>query len=119
MPSNKDLTKQITEIGLSMGASQEDMDKAVEGLNNDKLAKMLKQAKAEKAELEASEKGKEPAAIETKSNDKPAYYVADGKSITCKKGVLDSGEEIKAEYLGENGQKSLDSLVKKEVVIKS
>ena len=96
MPSNKDLIAQISEIGRSMGATQEEMDKAVNDLNNDKLAKLLKEAKAEKALYTASKTLEEVTKDNADAEKKPDYYVADGKSITCKKGVLDSGEEVRA-----------------------
>lgn len=46
------------------------------------------------------------------------YSIAQGKSVTSKKGILEHGDEIKAEYLG-GGQKALDALVKAKVVVKA
>jgi len=47
----------------------------------------------------------------------PAYKVAEGKAITCRKGMLVAGEVVKVEYI-HGGQKSMDKLVDNGVVIK-
>ena len=103
--------------------------------NNEQLAKMVSDLKAKKKELQtdtdtpdaaakaaAEAKEEATAAAEAKAKEeaqkKPPFYVADGKSLTCKKGVLDSGEEVKAAYLG-GGKDSLAALVKSGHVIKS
>lgn len=46
------------------------------------------------------------------------YSIAQGKAVTCIKGMLEHGDEIKAEYLG-GGQDALDALVKSKVVVKA
>lgn len=46
------------------------------------------------------------------------YTVAAGHAVTCKKGTLNEGDEIKAEYLG-GGEDSLTALIDNEVVIKN
>ena len=81
-----------------------DVEKLVSGLNS---------------ELEAAEKSLKATADELNSGAAFEYYVADGKSITSKrgrKGMLHAGEEVKAEFLG-GGLKALESLVKRKVVV--
>ena len=72
-----------------------------------------------KSELEAAESALK--ATSDKKNPAAAFefYVADGKSITSKrgrKGMLHAGDEIKADYLG-GGLKALKSLIERNVVI--
>ena len=49
---------------------------------------------------------------------KPPFYVATGRSITCKKGILTENQEVKQDYLRE-GKESLDRLVEIGRVIKA
>ena len=82
----------------------EDVEKMVSALNSELAA-------AESA-LKATADKKNPAAAFE-------FYVADGKSITSKrgrKGMLHAGDEVKADYLG-GGLTALKSLVKRDVVI--
>lgn len=50
--------------------------------------------------------------------EKPPYYMAEGKSITCLKGLLAPGDEVKASYFG-GGEETLRKHVKNKFVIKS
>ena len=112
MPSNKDLQSKILE--LDKGAS-------TDGLNNDELARMLSDAKSNLAETsDVATDALADAEKEALENEikRPPYYVADGKSVTCKKGMIDAGGEMKVEYLG-GGKKSLATLVKAGVVKKA
>jgi len=61
----------------------------------------------------------EPGIVQTfKPEPKPPVYkVAEGKAITCKKGMLSAGDEVKVEYI-HGGEKSLDKLVDAGVVVK-
>lgn len=93
-------------IEFSEGVKVEEVEKIVEGLS---------------AELKAAQDAIDSAA----KNKKPAvafeFYVADGKSITARrgrKGMCHAGDEIKADFLG-GGLKALESLIKKGVVIKN
>ena len=47
------------------------------------------------------------------------YTVAKGKAITCKKGILADGAEVKAEYLGANGAQQLAALAEKGILVKA
>jgi len=48
---------------------------------------------------------------------RPPFYIAENKSITSKKGTLNEGDEVKAEYLG-GGKQSLDAHIKAGNVLK-
>ena len=72
-------------------------------------------------ELKAAEAAIDKAAQDKKPAIAFEFYVADGKSITSKrgrKGMLHAGDEIKADYLG-GGLTALKSLIKRGVVVKN
>lgn len=46
------------------------------------------------------------------------FCVAEGKSITCLKGVLVEGDEVKVDYIG-GGKESFDKLIKDGYVVKA
>ncbi len=114
------------------------------GVNNKDLGEMLKGLKAA-AKVEAEVKAKADAEAKAKKNatdpmaaaneamsakadatakkaktkkKRPPFYVAQGKSVTSKKGILAEDEEIKAEYLA-GGQDSLDALVESDTVVET
>ena len=94
MASNKDLIKSIVAINP---------DANTDGLNNNKLAEMLKGLKTQP----------EPEAVEPRD---PVPVVAAGKSITTKRGILGPGEEIGPDDLG-GGMESLVALHKAGYVV--
>lgn len=49
------------------------------------------------------------AAEEAKVKKEPSFYIADGKSLTSKKGILGPGDEVKAEFF--NGENTLEKLI--------
>jgi len=132
MPSNAEYTKQAEELAEELG-----LEISTEGLNNEKLDALVSDLKAKKkdadnkaaedaqakAAAELEEKAKEDAAAaalkakkdaaaeEPDEDDKPPFYVKEGKAITTKRGVLSDGDEIKAEDLP-GGKKALDAFVK-------
>ena len=117
MASNEELAKQIAGYCESLGKDSID----TKDMNNAEMADILKDLKAEAKEAEAAEKQAiEDAEAEAaeKAEKKPPYYVAAGKSIACKKGILAEGDEVKAAFLG-GGKDSLTALVKSKHVIKS
>lgn len=72
-----------------------------------------------KTELEAAESALKATADKKNPAAAFEFYVADGKSITSKrgrKGMLHAGDEIKSDYLG-GGITALKSLIDREVVI--
>jgi hypothetical protein len=148
MPSNKDLITSIEEEATAKGADIPDTEgknnaelagilkelKAKEAAaptppstDDEDLDNDLDNAEAQEAADARRKASRDQAKKEDKAAKanaappppKPApYIVATGKAITCKKGVLGEGEEIKKEYLG-GGKESLDNLVKKGFVIKN
>ena len=84
-------------------------------LTHDELTKLLSETRDEAEAGALADEILAPSV--TKAAPHP-YSIAQGKSVTCKKGVLAHGDEIKAEHLG-GGQESLDALVQSNVVIKA
>ena len=75
-------------------------------------------AAAKKAEEEAAaKKAEEEAAAKKAAAEKPDWVVAEGKSITSKKGILAPGDKVKVAYLS-GGEKSFESLKKQKIVVK-
>jgi len=66
---------------------------------------------------EVVEQPKQETPAPVKASAGVAYKVAKGKSLTCKKGILSEGVEVKPEWIG-GGQTALDVLVKNQVVRK-
>ena len=100
MATNKDMIADILKL---------DENATTEGLNNAQLTKLLKELNADEGELLLPDVEKVKVA---------PYSIAQGKAVTCKKGMLEHGDEIKAEYLG-GGQDALDLLVNSKVVVKA
>ncbi len=67
----------------------------------------------------AAEKAAKEAADKAAAAKKPyPYSVAEGTSLTSKKGILDAGAEVKVEYFA-GGKETLANLVKKGHVVKA
>lgn len=130
MASNKDLRASITLLDATAVTSE---------LNNAQLSALLKQLKADAeseadiSEADAAAQAEKDALANAVNDDDDddellqpdvevvavaPYSIAAGKSVTCKKGILAHGDEIKAEYLG-GEQKALDALVIAKVVVKA
>ena len=93
-------------------ADDEDLDNDLDNAESEANAEASRKAAQEQVKKEA-DANKAPPPPE------PApYTVATGKAITCKKGVLGEGEEIKETFLA-GGKKDLDNLVKKGFVVKN
>ena len=140
MPSNKDIVKAIVELSEKLEKDAPETD----GKNNGELANILSELKAEnkaatetaaspddeakekadaaakeKADDEAKEKADDEAKEKAKPAEKPPFYVAPGKAITSKRGILateggaeiDAYTEIKADDLA-GGKGALDAFVK-------
>ena len=54
----------------------------------------------------------------TESKRKGVFVVANGKSLTSKKGILVSGQEVKGKFFA-GGQSTVDDLVKKGFIVKA
>jgi hypothetical protein len=100
MPSNNELIKEAEGLAGKL-------ETTVETADHDQATKA---AQAKKAARNA---GKQP------KPTRPPFYVAPGKSLTSKKGILsgDTADEVKAEFLT-GGKKALDAFVKSGHVLK-
>lgn len=127
MPSNAELIKEADELAAKLETTVETKD-----LSNDKLVDLVKDLRAKVTDAEtqtqadndkATEeaKAKKAARMENKvkKEKKPPFYVAPGKALTSKKGILsgDTSDEVKAEYLP-GGKEALDAFVKSGHVLK-
>jgi len=130
MATNKVLIAQAIAIAMAADLDLAEGEAELNKMNNAELAKVVKDMKkshpdaaakvAEDERLAAKElaDAKKAKAKAKAAEAKPPYYLADGKSITTKRGLLGPGREIKAEDLA-GGQKALDGFVKTKHVIKS
>ena len=130
MPSNKDLRADIAVEANLNGFEAPD----TEGKNNIQLLALLKEVRAwerppaPEPEASTDDQDNEPAAealqqaemaeVPTIEPEPFPYSVASGKAVTCKKGVLDEGQELKAEYFV-TGQEALDGLVDRGYAVKA
>ena len=121
MPSNAELTSQITELAEKLGVTVETKD-----LKNAELSDLLSDLKAKERDAELTTQADEstdgedtpPADDEPEVVELPPFSVAPGKAITSKRGILDSGSEVKADDLA-GGKESLKSLIKSGHVIEN
>ena len=123
MPSIKDLIAAIEEESAANGVDTPD----TEGKNNAALVAILADLKgdappppenaAEAAVLARKEAELTRKKEAEKKKKKPPYTVVAGKAITCKKGVVAGGDEVKASYFAH--KETLDDLVEKGYVIKN
>lgn len=94
-------------------------DEERDALIADELAARNNQAEYDKATEEARAKKAARMENKVKKEKKPPFYVAPGKALTSKKGILsgDTSDEVKAEYLP-GGKEALDRFVKSGHVLK-
>lgn len=127
MPSNNELIKEAEELAGKLETPVETAD-----LNNDQLVALVKDLRAKVTDAEtqtqadndqATKNAQAKKAARTSGKQpkpkKPPFYVAPGKSLTSKKGILsgDTSDEVKAEYLS-GGKKALDAFVESGHVLK-
>lgn len=110
MPSNNTFKNEIAELAKELG-----LEIVTDGLNNNKLAALVKDLRAKKkdaeTETQADKAAADKAAAEQNSSRKKgAYYLCDGKAITTRRGILSNGDEIKAEDIS-GGKEALDHFV--------
>ncbi len=97
-------------------------DAVTDGLKNDDLVAMLKDLRPQKTAdtseaLKPDAAAAEAAAAEAAAADEPREYkIAQGKSVTSKKGVLGPGAIVKPEYFS-LGQETIDSLIDKGYIV--
>lgn len=118
MPSNAELVADIDALSTELGQTVN-----VTGLKNDQLAKLLaglRDEKSARAETPAPGAAEQAAAEQAAAPVVKPYYMAPGKAVTSKAGILDGGtaDEVKAEYF-EGGAETLQALVDDGYVLKS
>lgn len=111
MPSNAELKASIEELSAEL-----DVETVTDGLTNAQLADKLSDLRDEKAKRAAAPApGTQAAAAQALDAlmtpvvpAKPPYYMAPGKAVTSKAGILsgDTADEVKAEYF-EGGDETL------------
>jgi hypothetical protein len=114
MPSNIDLISAIAEAAATYAIELPDTT----GLNNEKLAALLSETKAngvQEAELKLKNDATEKAALEKAEN--PTYYLAEGKALTTLRGIKSDGEEIKVSDLP-GGLDAIEAFVKGGYIVK-
>ena len=143
MASNKELIDQIKAInpeaqtdGLKnaellelLKTTKESVESPTEGVSPVQVADVQKVAEADaaakaqaeadaaaKAQAEADAAAKAQAEADAAEPTEPVYVVAEGASITSKKGILGPGSEVKAQYFAHNGEEILNSLLDRGLV---
>lgn len=117
MASNKWLISKIVELNK---------EAETEGLNNIQLTAMHKELQAATPQDEPSADDAEEKKAEEKALAKvkkivvelPPFYIAEGKALTSKKGILGPGDEAKAEFFP-RGQEAIDLFVKTGHILKA
>lgn len=114
MPSNNALKEEITELAKGLG-----LEINTDGLNNDKLAALVKDLRAKKKDAETDTqadnappvaKPKQKLKPKLKLKPKDGYYLCEGKALTTRRGILSSGAEIKPKDIS-GGKEALDGFV--------
>lgn len=126
MPSNAELKASIEEISAELG-----VETVTDGLTNAQLADKLSDLRDEKTKRADAPAPDTQAALDAAAQAldalmapvvaaKPPYYMAPGKAVTSKAGILsgDTADEVKAEYF-EGGDETLQALVESGYVLKS
>lgn len=117
MASNKDLKAGILAIAAKLG--QEGPSDALEGKSNSELTQILKDGKTALAAYEAAQR---PVDAEMTIPDGKAlstgHCVAEGKSLTSKRGILGAGAEVAAEDLA-GGEEAFETLVAAGYVVEA
>ncbi len=124
MPKNEDLIKSITDVATEKGIdvpetenkSNNELVEILKTLNtptppaapsdDDVAAKAASDAKAEAAKVKAEKKVK-----------RPPFYIAEGKAITTKRGILGPDEEIRVKDLA-GGKDAIEKFVKTGHILK-
>lgn len=109
MPSNNSFKKEITELAKALS-----LEINTDGLNNNKLAALVKDLRAKKKDAETETQADnaprvaDKAAVEPES--KNSFIVCTGKAITTRRGILSNGDEIKAEDIS-GGKEALERFI--------
>lgn len=120
MPSNKELKKQAGELAEQLGVLVD-----TGGLKNDELAALVSDLKAKLRDAEnvtqadrgrPGPTGADQADQADQTDQTDRFYMAKGKALICKRGILADGDEVKAEYLP-GGEATLEKFVKSGHII--
>tara|TARA_R100000750_G_scaffold49703_2_gene34589 strand:+ start:1384 stop:1761 length:378 start_codon:yes stop_codon:yes gene_type:complete len=123
MASNKELAAEAAELAVELG-----IQVTTDGLNNKALSALVSDLKAKKkdAELQTQADGDQSDDSDGDADEEaeaeederaPGVYVADGKAVTSKIGVLAEGRAVEAKHFA-GGQETLDNLVKRGHCVK-
>lgn len=105
MASNKELIVRVEELAANLGVEAE-----TEGLTNRQLVSLVAELSTEES-TSLIKKMKNEDGVAGGGDRTPGVYVAEGKAITSKVGMLTEGMEIGADKLA-GGQGALDDLIK-------
>ena len=116
--SNADMVAVLKWLRLKQSILALDENADIEDKDVDELTAMLEELKPEPGDpaseaveaKAAAKKLKEENAAKKKAAKKPPYTVANGKSITTKRGIIAEGDEIKAADLA-GGTKAITDFV--------
>ncbi len=109
MPSNKDLIKQIKHHANNLNM---DLYVELDGLKNAELTELLSDIKAKWRDASMHTAADEVGPAEPSEH----LVIAEGKSLTTKRGILGPGEEIKPQDLA-GGEETLMDLYSKGYVV--
>jgi hypothetical protein len=113
MASNKVLKAEIAAIAEKLGAP--DLTDALEGKSNAELSQILKDGKVELASYEAAQR---PVVGEMTIPETTGHCIAEGKTLTSKRGILASGDKVTAEDLA-GGEEAFETLVAAGYVVEA
>lgn len=114
MPSNKELIEEATVL-----AEELELEIQTKGLKNQDLAALVSdlKAKARDADNETqADVAETDVGVATPSPRAIGRYVAEGKAITSKKGILSEGTTVTVDML-QGGQEALSALIDREFVV--
>lgn len=124
MPSNNELIAEAVKL-----AGELNLEVTTDGLDNKGLGALVSDLKAKKKDAELKTQADEAAAAAAEAEAKakadaeaapkraPGVYVADGKAVTSKIGILTGGKLVEAKHFS-GGQTTLDHLVKRGHCVK-
>lgn len=118
MASNKELAAEAVELAEELG-----IEVTTDGLNNKALSALVSDLKAKKKDAELQTQadeadGDQPDADEADGEElEQGYYVAKGKAVTSKIGIMSDGAAVKAKHFV-GGQETLDHLVERGHCVK-
>lgn len=106
MPSNKDLINEANNLADELGLAVQ-----TDGLKNDGLVDLVSDLRAKKRDAELETQADEP----EQEPEQSGPVVAEGRSVITKRGIIGSGQSIRASDLS-GGAESLQKLIKNGAV---